>query len=66
MIWQLAQRIKNEYLEKGEEIEIYVDTKISLNGRPYKKLIDPNVDLASVSWSTWKHSDWIITYDEHD
>lgn len=66
MIWQLAQRIKNEYLEKGEEVEIYVDTKISLNGRPYKKLIDPNVDLASLSWSIWKHSDWIITYEEHD
>ena len=33
---------------------------MSVNGRPYKQLIDPKVDLANVEWNYFKHNDWIL------
>ena len=61
MIWQLAQRIKRDYREEGRDVEVYADSRISLNGHPRKLLIDPEVDLGSVPWDKWKHSEWILT-----
>lgn len=60
VIWQFAQRLKKEYAKNGKDVKVYVDSKISINGRPYKRLIDQNVDLASVPWYWNKHSDWIL------
>ena len=34
--------------------------KVSVNGRPYRRLIDKNVDLAAVPWYWHKHSDWLL------
>ncbi len=61
MIWQFAQRIKKEFSEKGKQVAVYADARVSLNGHPEKKLTDSTVDLAGVSWERWKHSDWILT-----
>ncbi|WP_425392868.1 HTTM domain-containing protein [Ekhidna sp.] len=66
MIWQLAQRLKNEYEAKGKDVAVYTDAKVSLNGHPRKPLIDKEVDLTTVPWDTFKHSDWILTYDTYD
>ncbi len=66
MIWTLAQRLKNEYNEQGKDVAVYVDTRVSLNGHPAKQLIDKNVDLASVPWESFKHSDWILTNYSND
>ena len=60
LIWQFAQRLEKEYEEKDQEVEIYVDSKLSVNGRPYKLFIDPSVDLASVKWDQFKHAPWIL------
>ena len=60
MIWQFAQRIEEEYAEKGKEIEVYAEGKISVNGGPYKQLIDPKVDLAAEKWQHFQHHDWIL------
>jgi len=60
MIWQFSQRIKEEYAEKGKEVEIYAEGKISVNGGPYKTLIDPKVDLAAEKWQHFKHHHWIL------
>lgn len=60
MIWQFAQHLKKEYAKNGKDVKVYVDSKISINGRPYKRLINQNVDLASVPWHWNKHSDWIL------
>ncbi len=59
-IWQFAQRLKRKYAEKGQDISVYVDCYISVNGRPYTKLIDPEIDLASTDWDTYKHASWIL------
>ena len=66
MIWQFAQRLKDEYAKEGKEISVFAEAKVSLNGGSRKLLIDPNVDLAGVKWEPFKHSDWILTYDSYD
>ncbi|CAL68443.1 HTTM domain-containing protein [Christiangramia forsetii] len=63
MIWQFVQRIEEEYVEKGKEVEIYAEGKISVNGGPYKPLIDPKVDLAAEKWQHFRHHDWILPSD---
>lgn len=60
MIWQFSQRIEEEYAEKGKQVEIYAEGKISVNGGPYKPLIDPKVDLAAEKWQHFQHHDWIL------
>ncbi|MFL1011069.1 HTTM domain-containing protein [Flavisericum labens] len=60
VIWQFAQHLKQEYKEKGQDVAVYVNCKVSVNGKPFKPLINPDVDLASVPWNTFKHSSWIL------
>ncbi len=59
-IWQFSQRLKNIYADKGEDVSVYVDCKISINGKPYKQLIDPNIDLSEEPWDIFKHSHWVL------
>lgn len=59
-IWQFAQRLKAIYAEKGEDIAVYVTSKVSVNGKPYKPFIDPETDLASVPWKHLAHHSWIL------
>lgn len=60
IIWQFAQYLKAEYRKQGIEIEVYVNCIVSVNRKPVQRLIDSNVDLASVKWDVFKHSDWIL------
>jgi len=60
LIWQFAQRIEEEYAKNGEEVQVYAEGKISVNGGPYKPLIDPKVDLAAEEWQHFRHHDWIL------
>lgn len=62
VIWQFAQHLKKFYMEEGQEVAVYAITNVSLNGGEFRQLIDKEVDLASVPWETFKHSDWILTY----
>jgi hypothetical protein len=64
VIWQFAQRLKQEFATKGKDIAVYVNCKISVNNRPFKQLIDPKVDLASVKWELFKHNVWILPSNE--
>jgi len=59
-IWQFTQRLKKEYQEKGEEISVYVNSRVSVNGKPHQQLIDSEIDFGKVSWSHFKHNDWIL------
>jgi len=63
MIWQMAQRIKKENLQKGRDVAVYVDCMVSVNRGPYKRLINPNVDLAAADWNYFGHSSWVILYE---
>jgi len=59
-IWQFAQRLKKQYNSIGQDVAVYVDCYISVNGRAPKKLIDPETDLANVEWNAFKHSSWLL------
>lgn len=59
-IWQFAQRLKRVFEAEGKSVSIYVTSYVSVNGRPSKKLVDPNIDLAGIDWNPLKHSDWIL------
>lgn len=66
VMWQFARHLKQEYEAKGwERVAVYIDCTASLNGRPYQRLIDPTVDIASVPWDFFKHSKWILHLDEN-
>ncbi len=60
VIWQFAQRLKQEYAEKGMDVSVFVDSKVSVNGRPYQQFTDPEVDIAALPWEVFKHSSWIL------
>jgi vitamin K-dependent gamma-carboxylase len=64
VIWQFAQRLKQKFETDGNTVEIYVDCRISVNGKPLKLLIDPKIDLASVKWDAFNHNDWILPSNE--
>lgn len=65
MLWQFVQFLKKEYQKKGyENPAIYAYAKASLNGRPLRKIVDEKVDLAKEEWYMFKHSDWIIPFQE--
>ncbi|MDN3665153.1 HTTM domain-containing protein [Algibacter miyuki] len=63
VMWQFAQHLKEEHQAKGEDISVFVNAKVSVNGRPYKLLTNPKVDLAAIDWQTIKHSDWLLKSD---
>ena len=60
VMWQFAQRLKQDFAEKGKSVKVYVRAYVSVNGRPAKQLIDPEVDLANEEWHHFKHHDWIL------
>ena len=58
MIWEFAQFLKEEYALMGVDVAVYAEALATLNDREPQYIIDPNVDLTSVSrpWFGW--ADW--------
>ncbi|MFD2823760.1 HTTM domain-containing protein [Lacinutrix iliipiscaria] len=59
MIWQFAQKIKEEYKQKGQDVSVYADIESSLNARPPQQLTNPDIDIAAEPYPVWK-ADWIL------
>lgn len=59
MILQLAHHIRDEFMKTGVHVEVRADAKVSLNARPARRFVDPNVDLARVDASALRPS-WIL------
>lgn len=64
MIWQTSQRIKKEFAEQNTEVAVYATTMVSINGKPMKRLINPDADLAQAEWNYFFHNDWVLLYDD--
>ena len=47
MIRQLARHLAERERRRGRRVEIRVDARASLNGRPLQRLVDPDRDLGS-------------------
>ncbi|WGD36096.1 HTTM domain-containing protein [Olleya sp. YS] len=60
VIWQFAQRLKQDFMSRGQDVSVYVDCNVSVNGRPYVTLVNPKIDLAAVQWDPFNHSDWLL------
>ncbi len=60
MIWQFAQYLKKDQLKKGKKIEVYVNSRLSINQSPYHDYINDTVDLANTKWKYFGHQDWIL------
>jgi len=59
-IWQYCQKIKKE---SKKPIAIFVDCEVSINRRPYYKLIDEKIDMATAKFDYFGHNDWILLQD---
>ncbi|RNC87930.1 MAG: HTTM domain-containing protein [Winogradskyella sp.] len=59
-IWQFVQRLKKQFDEEGKNISIYATCYVSVNGKPLKRFINPEVDLAKVDWNYFEHNDWLL------
>ena len=46
LILATAQIIRDDYAAQGRDVEVRADAFVAVNGRPYARLIDPEVDLA--------------------
>ena len=62
-IVQFAHHLASEYKKRGEDFTVHAWTDISLNGRSRRALVDPEVDLASVS-PTLGHHSWLRDVDD--
>ncbi|WP_298550247.1 HTTM domain-containing protein [uncultured Algibacter sp.] len=60
VMWQFAQRLKQDFKSKGQDVAVYINSKVSINGKPYKTLINPDINIANVEWEVFKHSHWIL------
>lgn len=61
MCWQYIQLLKADFANKGyPHIEIYAQSRVTLNGDPMGVLYDPKVDLTKVEWEPFKHASWLL------
>ena len=65
LIWQFAQRIKASEAKAGRNVAVYASVMLRVNAGTYHRLIDPDVDLGSVSWDHFKHNSWILPAPEN-
>lgn len=59
-IWQFSQRLKKHFANEGKDVQVFVTSFVGLNGEKKQRMIDPSVDMASVPWDVFKHSEWIL------
>jgi vitamin K-dependent gamma-carboxylase len=59
LILQLAHHIAAKHRKAGREVSIYADAWVSLNGRAPHQLVDPSVDLTTVSDGLGR-ADWVL------
>ena len=64
LIIQFARRLAKTYEARGAAapVRVYVQSQVSLNGRPYRTLIDPAADLAAADWPLGPKP-WVLKYD---
>ncbi|PQO31637.1 HTTM domain-containing protein [Blastopirellula marina] len=61
MIHQYAQHVGNRWQEiTGRQAEVRVESYVMMNYTMPQMLIDPQVDLASATLSTFGHNAWIL------
>ncbi|WP_422358980.1 HTTM domain-containing protein [Reichenbachiella sp.] len=63
-ILEYAHYLGHHFESQGHEnLEVYVDSYVALNGRPSRPFIDPEVDLMKEKES-FKHKQWILPFED--
>lgn len=63
-ILEYAHYLKSHFESQGHaNLAVFVESAVSLNGRPSRPFIDPNVDLTLKNES-FKHKDWILPFED--
>ena len=61
IIWQMAQKIKNYYKEKGIDVAVFcTSSSVIINEKYHNQFINAKVDLTNELWHWYKHEDWIL------
>ncbi len=60
MILQYAHHLRDQERFEGHNVAIFAIVKVKLNEGQYHPYIDPEVDLATIEWSLWQASPWIL------
>lgn len=60
IIWQYCQKLKNE---AKNPISIFVECEVSINRRPYYKLINEKTDMATAEFDYFGHNEWVLLQD---
>jgi vitamin K-dependent gamma-carboxylase len=64
MILLFSHHLSKEWREKGyERVEVYVDAFSSLNGRPYRRIVDSSVNFAALPRAL-PPADWILPLEQ--
>ena len=65
MILQFSHSLAERFKKEGyTNVEVKALVLTSLNGRPFRPLIDPEVNLANVKARLWPPASWILPLDE--
>jgi hypothetical protein len=64
MLWRFARILRDRYAREGRDVEVHVSTRVSLNGRPPRPLVDPDIDLARAPWRWIAPQPWILPLDD--
>ena len=63
-ILQYARYLEKDFEGQGlENIEIYVESYVALNGRRSRPYLDPGVNLLELE-DSFAHKNWILPFDE--
>lgn len=63
-ILEYAHFLKRHFESQGHQnLQVFVDSYVALNGRRSRPFVDPKVDLANVNES-FKHKDWILPFED--
>lgn len=62
MIWQFAQYLENhfEQQEQYNDVSIYVNAQVGVNGRKKSQLTNDKIDIANQKWKTFGHQEWLL------
>lgn len=64
MILQYAHFLEEHYRSKGlTDPSVRAEVYVTLNARPSRLLIDPELDLTEVE-DSWQHKEWVLPYEK--
>jgi hypothetical protein len=61
-ILEYAHHLADHFTQQGHQnVQVFADSFVALNGRPSQRFIDPTVDLASQK-ASFKHKTWVLPF----